>query len=89
MGVWCAKTAWAHWRQQLTFEVVNNQKETIACHAIGVAKAIAHRDDTHDVRVKDPHAEFASFDVTRFLGAGGAAAGRGRDCASGSAVQCA
>ena len=52
MGVWCAKTVCACWRQALMVEFVNNQEETIA---IGVAKAIArHEDGVHDVRVKDP-----------------------------------
>ena len=52
MGVWCAKTAWAYWRQALLVEFVNNREETIAK---GVAKAISrHGDGVHDVRVKSP-----------------------------------
>ena len=51
-GVWCAKTAWAYWRQALMVEFVNNREETIAK---GVAKAIArYGDGVHDVRVKCP-----------------------------------
>ena len=49
-GVWCAKTAWAYWRQALMVEFVNNREETIAK---GVAKAISrHGDGVHDDRVK-------------------------------------
>ena len=51
-GVWCARTAWAHWRQALMVEFVNNWEKTIAK---GVAKAISrHGDGAHDVRVKHP-----------------------------------
>ena len=51
-GVWCARTAWAYWRQALMVEFVNNREETIAK---GVAKAIARcGDGVHDVRVKHP-----------------------------------
>ena len=50
MGVWCAKTARAYWRQALMVESMNNQEETIA---IGVAEAIArHGDGVHDVLSK-------------------------------------
>ena len=52
MGVWCAKTAWACWRQALMVEFANHQEVT---NANGVAKAIARRGDgAHDVRVKIP-----------------------------------
>ena len=54
MGVWCAKTAWAHWRQALIMMVkfVNNREETIAK---GVAKVISrHGNGVHDDRVKPP-----------------------------------
>jgi len=30
MGVWCAKTVWAYWRQARMVEFVNNREETIA-----------------------------------------------------------
>ena len=52
VGVWCAKTAWAYWRQALMVEFVNNREETIAN---GAAKAIArYGDGVHDIRVKSP-----------------------------------
>ena len=54
MAVWCAKTAWAYWRQALMVEFVNNREQTIAK---GVAKAIsrcAGGDGANDDRVKTP-----------------------------------
>ena len=51
-GVWCARAAWAYWRQALMVEFVNNREETIAK---GVAKAISrYGDGVHDVCVKCP-----------------------------------
>ena len=51
-GVWCARTAWACWRQALMVEFVNNREETIAK---GVAKAISRcGDGVLDVCVKCP-----------------------------------
>ena len=50
MGVWCAKTACAYWRQALKVEFVNNREETIAKR---VAKVISrHGDGVHNDRVK-------------------------------------
>ena len=52
VGVWCAKTAWAYWRQALMVEFVNNREETIAK---GVVKAISlSGDGVHDDRAKSP-----------------------------------
>ena len=52
MGVLCAKTARAHWRQALMVDFVNNRDATIVN---GVAKAIARcGDGVHDVRVTSP-----------------------------------
>ena len=46
VGLWCAKTAWAYWRQALMVEFVNNREKVIS---EAVAKAVDRsRDGVHN-----------------------------------------
>ena len=42
VGLWCAKTAWAYWRQALMVEFVNNREKVIS---EAVAKAVDRSGD--------------------------------------------
>jgi len=47
VGLWCAKTAWAHWRQALMVEFVNNREKVMS---EAVAKAVDRSGDgVHNV----------------------------------------